>query len=428
MNSRTLVIASFGLLAGLGIGIGGAYLVMKHDRASATSEQSSSERKVLYWHDPMVPGTKFDKPGKSPFMNMDLVPVYADEQDGSSLQIPAAVAQNVGIRLGKVERRAFTPTLSAVGSVAFDERNIETVQSRVGGTITKLFVKAPFEHVARGQPLAEVLSPEWLAAQHEFLALLDTQSSAASDIRAAARERLLVLGVPESAIASIEKNRRAIGTTTIYAPRAGVIAKLDVREGSSFAAGAPLMQINSLASVWVNAEIPESQVSLVPTGSTVTVNATAWPGESFQGRVIALLPDLNQQTRTLTARIEVRNSADKLMPGMYVTMKVTTPSGSNQLVVPSESVIMTGERTAVIAVREDGRFEVIEVRTGSESEGYTTVLSGLEEGQSIVLSGQFLIDSEASLKATVNRLESTATPSTDDHTHHDSAQSEERVP
>jgi membrane fusion protein, copper/silver efflux system len=414
MNQRTMITTGVALFAGILLGVGGAYVLMKRNVESSTAAgtQSADGRKVLYWHDPMVPGTKFDKPGKSPFMDMDLVPVYADSNGDSGISIPAAIAQNLGVRLGKVERRPFARSLNAVGSVAFDERRIEVVQSRVSGTISRLFVKAPLDHVRRGQPLAEVLSPEWLAAQQEYVALLDATSTAARDIRAAARERLIVLGVPETVIAKLEKERKADATTTIHAPIEGVIAKLDVREGSSFMAATPLMQINSLASVWVNAEIPESQVALASVGSVVTVNSTAWPGVSFEGRVIGLLPNINEQTRTLTARIEVRNREDKLIPGMYVTIKLASAGDEAQLVVPSEAVIVTGERSVVIVARDSGTFEVADVRTGAESQGYTTVLSGLDEGQSVVRSGQFLIDSEASLKAAVNRLETAAEPTT----------------
>lgn len=410
MNQRTLLIAGITLLAGVALGVGGTYVLVKRNSEStnASTTRSTDARKVLYWHDPMVPGTRFDKAGKSPFMDMDLVPVYADSEDGFALEIPAAVAQNLGVRLGKVERRQFMRSLNAVGSVAFDERRIEVVQSRVSGTILRLFVKAPLEQVKRGQPLADVLSPEWLAAQQEYVALLDARSAAARDIREAARERLVVLGVPEATIAALAKDRKATATTTIYAPIEGVIAKLDVREGSSFTAASALMQINSLATVWVNAEIPESQVALIPIGATVNVNATAWPGIGFKGRVIGLLPDIKEQTRTLTARIEVPNRQDKLLPGMYVAIKLTDTGSETQLVVPSEAVIMTGERSAVIVTHEGGKFEVMDVRTGVESQGYTAVLSGLEDGQSVVLSGQFLIDSEASLKAAVNRLETAA--------------------
>lgn len=407
MNRRTLITVALALGVGAIIGIGSAYLAMRttSDTSAANKAPTTEQRRVLYWHDPMVPGTKFDKPGKSPFMDMDLVPVYADSAPDHEVSISPNVAQNLGVRIGKVERREFAPSLSAVGSVAFDERRIEVVQSRVSGTISRLYVKAPLEHVKRGQPLAEVVSPEWLSAQQEYLALLDATSAAAVEIRVAARDRLRVMGVPEAVVEELEKSRKVTAATGIYSPIDGVIADLSVRAGSSFPAASALMQINNLANVWVNAQIPEAQISLVPTGSSVQVRANAWPGVSFDGRVIALLPNIDERTRTLTARVEVGNEEKKLVPGMYVSLRFAGASNASQLVVPSEAVIMTGERNAVIVARERGGYDVVDVQLGGEMDGHAVVLSGLREGESVVLSGQFLIDSEASLKATVNRFE-----------------------
>jgi Cu(I)/Ag(I) efflux system membrane fusion protein len=407
MNRQIVIMSLLGVLAGIVVGASSVY-VLKHDRTdspAALDDGAEASRTVLYWHDPMVPGTKFDKPGKSPFMDMQLVPVYADESNDGRVHIAAAVAQNLGVRTGMVDRRAFVPSLTAVGGVAFDERHIVVVQSRVSGTVTRLHVKAPLEMVEQGQPLADILSPEWLAAQQEYIALLDVTSAAAREIRDATRERLRVLGVPESAISLIEKTRQVSATTTIYAPIGGTIAELSVREGSSFTGPGALLQINSLATVWVNAQIPESQVGLVPVGSTAKVSATAWPSESFDGQVISLLPTINEQTRTLTARIEVQNKAHRLVPGMFVALKFERPSNVLQLVVPSEAVIMTGQRSAVIVAEDEGKYRVADVQVGGESDGLTAVLSGLNEGDRVVRSGQFLIDSEASLRSTVNRLE-----------------------
>jgi membrane fusion protein, copper/silver efflux system len=184
-----------------------------------------------------------------------------------------------------------------------------------------------------------------------------------------------------------------------------------VREGSAFMAGAPLIRVNGLSTVWVNAQVPESQVSLVTTGSTVEASASAWPGTTFKGRVIALLPDVDLQTRTLTVRLAIDNPEYKLSPGMFVSLKFSGAAAEPRLVVPSEAVITTGERSVVVVARDDGAFDVAEVKIGSERGGMSTVQSGLEEGQSVVLSGQFLIDSEASLKSTVDRL-TNAPPST----------------
>lgn len=410
-NRRWMAAVIAALIVGLALG----WIVSQRssDAARSSASQSGEEspnkdRKVLYWHDPMVPGQKFDKPGKSPFMDMDLVPVYADEGGDGGVRVSANMSQNLGIRLGTVEKVALRPKLNAVGNVTFDERLLEVVQARVTGYVTRLYIKAPLEHVRRGQPLAEILAPEWLAAQQEYLALLDATSESAPLIRDAARQRLVVLGVPEATIRAIDKDRKTHPTTTIFAPIDGVVTELAVREGSTFMAGAPLFRINGLKTVWVHARVPEAQVSIIPRGAEATAHATGWPGETFAGRVIALLPEVDPETRTLTARIALDNPHDRLAPGMYVSLEFAGPENEPQLVVPSEAVIRTGERSVVVVAREGGGFDVVNVTAGEDAAGKTTILSGLKEGQSIVLSGQFLIDSDASLKSTVTRLETAA--------------------
>ena len=383
---------------------GGYWIARQRTEPAASSATAQGERKVLYWHDPMVPNTRFDKPGKSPFMDMQLVPVYADEAGGAAVTVDPVVSQNLGIRLGTVEKTVFQPNLPAVGSVAFDERLLEVVPARVDGYVTRLHVKAPLQRVHRGEALADIVAPAWLEAQEEYLALLDTQSDRGVAIRDAARRRLTVLGVPEAAILAIEKQRKTTASATLSAPIDGVVTELAVREGTAFAAGTVLFRINGLQTVWVNAQIPEAQVSMITPGSAVTAHATAWPGAQFKGRVAALLPEVDLQTRTLPVRVVVENAATKLAPGMFVSLEFKGQDEREQLIVPSEAVIMTGERSVVIVARDGGGFDIADVTVGADAQGKSAILSGLEPGQKIVLSGQFLIDSEASLKSTVSRL------------------------
>lgn len=399
------------LIVGAAFGYWLAHSRMKPDAPSAATAGTAAaipakgERKVLYWHDPMVPGAKFDKPGKSPFMDMPLAPVYADEEGSdAAVKVNPNVMQNLGIRVGRVEKTVLQQRLDAVGDVAFDERLLTLVQARVDGYVTNLHVKAPLERVKRGQPLAEILAPQWLEAQEEYLSLLDSQSERGRSVRDAARQRLSVLGVPESTIRSIETDRKTRATTTLVAPIDGVVTDLAVREGTAFMAGAPLFRINGMKTVWVNAQVPEAQVSMISVGSSVEAHATAWPGVRFEGRVEALLPEMEPQTRTLPVRILVNNPDFKLAPGMFVSIEFVAVPGDSQLAIPSEALIMTGERNVVIVARETGGFDVAQVTVGTEADGKTAILSGLLEGQSIVLSGQFLIDSEASLRSTVARL------------------------
>jgi Cu(I)/Ag(I) efflux system membrane fusion protein len=369
------------------------------------ASETDAERKILYWYDPMQPGVKFDQPGQSPFMDMPLVPRYADEEGSAAVRVDPATAQNLGIRTAKAEKAVITPRLTAVGSVAFDERLLRVVQARVAGYVTRLHVNTPLETVRRGQPLAEILAPEWRAAQEEYLALLDAGSERARSIRDAARERLVVLGMPDAAILRIEATRTVEDATTVVAPIDGVITELAVREGAAFAPGSPLFRINGLAAVWVDARIPEARISEIPPESSVEARTAAWPGMRFAGRVSALLPDVDPQTRTLAVRIAIDNPERRLAPGMFLSLDFAGLPVEPQLVVPSEAVIVTGERSVVILARDGDGFDVAEVTTGLEADGRTVILSGVEEGQSVVVSGQFLIDSEASLNAAITRLE-----------------------
>jgi Cu(I)/Ag(I) efflux system membrane fusion protein len=400
MTSSRLIPAIIGaLLVGGALGFGLTKWIAAEPAAS-----NGGDRKPLYWHDPMVPSVKFDKPGKSPYMDMQLVPVYADDSSGGGqVKVSRSAAQNLGVRLGKVERSVIENRLSAVGSITFDEELLELVQARVDGYVTRLHVKTTLARVRKGQPLVDVVAPAWLAAQEEYLALLDATSSRGTEIRAAARQRLIVLGLPESSIRKLEGDRKTTVSTTIYSPADGVVAELGVRDGASFTSGAPLFRINSLRKVWAIAQIPEAQVGEVAPGSAVKVRATAWPGQEFSGRVVAILPDVDATTRTLPVRVEIDNPKSQLVPGMFASLDFLTPASAPQLLVSSEAVIMTGERSVVIVSRDQG-FDVVDVKVGAESGGKASVLSGLSEGQTVVLSGQFLIDSEASLKSTVSRL------------------------
>jgi membrane fusion protein, copper/silver efflux system len=416
---KTLV----GVVALLALGVGGGYwwahnTMMSGQSAGPANSMSlanppsavQGNGKPLYWYDPMMPTQHFDKPGTSP-MGMQMVPKYANEGsegEGGSVRVSSGVVQSLGIRLGKVEKVSLKSGLHAVGSVVFDDRLVELVQARVEGYVTHLDVKAPLERVRRGQPLATILAPQWLEAQQEYLSLVDARSQGAQGIRDAARQRLVVLGVPAASIRAVETKHETNATTTLVAPIDGVVTELGVRDGAAFMAGASLFRINGLATVWVNAQIPEARVSMVPPGSTVEAHATAWPGATFKGRVIAFLPQVDPQTRTLTVRVALDNPDFRLSPGMWVALDFTAPAAAPQLVVASEAVIVTGQRSVVIVTDGKGSFDVINVSTGVEQGGRTPILSGLKEGQSIVLSGQFLIDSEASLTSSVTRLKTTA--------------------
>ena len=359
-----------------------------------TTTPATTERQVLYWYDPMYPAQHFDKPGKSPFMDMQLKARYAGEpEEAPGVRIDPNLEQSLGIRFATVQRGSLGQALEVTGTIAFNERDVAIVQSRAGGFVERTYQTAPGDVIAADAPLADLFISDWNGAQTEFLALLSTGQN---DLIEAARERLRLLGMTPDLISEIERARTARPVTTIRTPIAGVVKTLNVRQGMTVSAGMSLAEINGLSMVWLNAAVPEAQGALVQTGMTVTATLTAFGGETFTGRVAAILPEAQEETRTLKVRIELPNPNLRLRPGMFATVRLAAPS-RNALLVPSEAVIRTGKRNLVMVARENGGYEPAEVEIGRESGGQVEIIRGLNEGERVVASGQFLIDSEASL-------------------------------
>ena len=382
---------------------------------SAASAQKAGDvdaktgKKVLYWHDPMVPGQKFDKPGKSPFMDMQLVPVYADSGgDETAVAISPRMQQNLGVRTAEVKSGSLTSTVEAVGSVAYNERDVAVVQARSNGFLERLHVRAPLDPVRKGQPLAELYVPDWVAAQEEYLTA--TRISAQSDSKSlagladAARQRMRLAGMSDAQIAAVEAGGKVQARFTITAPIAGVIGELTAREGMTVMAGAPLFRINGLSTVWVNAEVPEVAAAQVRPGNPVEARTPAVSGTVFKGKVSAILPEVNPATRTIKARIELANPGGQLVPGMFATVSFAPAARKDVLLVPTEAVIQTGKRSVVVVAQGEGKFAPVDVEVGVDSNGQTEIRKGLQAGQKVVISGQFLVDSEANLKASTTRM------------------------
>ena len=424
MKSTTIVI---GLIA-TGLAGGGGYalyrLGMNHGMRMAPSGAAPSlaasaggaprqagdvdpvtGKKVLYWHDPMVPGQRFDKAGKSPFMDMQLVPVFeGGAGDEGTVAVSPRIQQNLGIRTAEVLSIALSPAVEAVGSIAYNERDVAVVQARTNGYIEKLFVRAPLDPVRRGQALAEIYAPDWVAAQEEYLSVRRMAGSGIETLLDAARQRMRLAGITEEQIRLVETTGKVQARFAVTAPLSGVISELNAREGMTVMSGAPLFRINGLGTVWVNAEVPESQASLVRPGNTVEARASALPGTVLKGKVSTLLPDVSPTTRTLKARIELPNPGNRLVPGMFVSVRFTPLSRQEALAVPTEAVIRTGTRSVVIVAQDEGRFSVVDVEVGMESDGQSEIRKGLRSGQKVVVSGQFLLDSEANLRGSAVRM------------------------
>lgn len=383
------------LVATLAAGAG--YLAGHHEQAPVVAEEQPT-RKVLYWYDPMVPEQRFDKPGKSPFMDMDLMPRYADDApEETGIAVSARQQQNLGMTTAQAQMRSLAPAFSAYATVTTDERSIQIVPAPASGVVESLYVRAPQQWVKAGEPLARLWIPEWTAAQQEYLAVRQLGDAALTQ---AARARLALQFMPDAIVRELERSGKPQTRLTLRAGRGGYVVKLDVREGARVEATQPLFELASLDPVWLVVDYAPGEMQTLNVGSEVIATAESFPGEAFHGRVSELLPQLETTTRTLKARIVLDNPQQRLKPGMFLT--VTLPESAARppvLAVPEEAVIDTGTQTRVLLATGEGHFRAVNVTTGIASGGWTPILSGVKAGDSVVTSGQFLIDSEASLRS-----------------------------
>ncbi|MGB3463495.1 MAG: efflux RND transporter periplasmic adaptor subunit [Rhodanobacter sp.] len=407
---RALMMLTAALLAVMLLLIG--YFGGRHQAPSSQSQvgtpAAASEaggKKILYWYDTMVPQQHFDKPGLSP-MGMQMVPKYADEETAKDVvRIDPTTVQNLGVRTAPVERRVLASALRVPGTITWDLRRAITISARTDAVVSKLDVRAPYTVVKAGEPLAELLAPQWSSALAEYAALQHVQSAEAKGLRAASRERLQVLGLTP---AEIQSSRRGTGAAiTLHAPQAGVVTTLDVREGQRVTAGQTLLTVNGLSTVWIEAALPQAAAGTVRRGTPVVVTVDALPGRSFPGTVETLLPDVDAMTRTQRARVVLDNADGALSPGMFATVQLNPTPDAAVPVVPDDALIATGTHTRVILAEGGGHFRAVSVRIGRAAGGYTEILDGLSGGEKVVVSGQFLIDSEASLSGALERLNDT---------------------
>lgn len=398
---NTLIGIALALLTVAGLA---AYL-MNNGRSGAATQCPGS--RLLYWYDPMVPGERYPGPGKSS-MNMDLIPKCADEGAAGGVTVSPAMIQNLGIRLARVETRDIAPIIRAVGTVEFDERRLSEVQTLTPGFVERLTVRAEGEPISAGRVVAQVYSPELLTAQNEYRALVSDRSPAAARLRDAAASRLRLLGAPASLIQRIARGGAPQRTYPVVSRVSGVVTRIGARPGSQVALGESIVTVQGLSPILVVADVPEASLADVHRGQPAEITFPAYPGEVRNGVVDYIFPSLNTQSRTARVRITVPNPAGRLKAGQFanVTLKGT---GGIAVVVPSEAFIDTGRRRVVI-VKRDGAFVPAEVTIGRDVGEWTQIVSGVRPGEEVVTSGQFLIDSEASLSGLVARLE--ANPST----------------
>lgn len=376
-------------------------------------------KKIKYWVAPMDPKYVRDEPGKSP-MGMDLVPVYEDEGDekepSSTIRIDPVTVQNMGLRLGKVQKKRLSKYIRAYGIVAYNETKVYTVSIKFNGWIEKLHVDFLGEHVEKGQALFEIYSPDLFAAQQEYLsAYLQYKSlspkasknveNSAKGLMKAARTRLTYWDLDDEQIRDIEKNAEIKKTLTVYSPATGVVIKKNAFEGHYVKAGVHQFEIADLSEIWVDVDIYEYELSWVKRGMPADMELAYIPGKLFKGEVLFIYPYLNTKTRTAQLRLAFENHAFELKPGMYANVYLKSELPDEVLVIPQEAVIDSGVRKVVFVSLGQGKFQPRDVKLGVEGNSNEfQVLEGLAEGEEIVLSGQFMLDSESRLREAIQKM------------------------
>ena len=385
----------------------GAYIMLSpSNNGGSTSDASDlAKKEPLYWVAPMNPDYKRDKPGKSP-MGMDLIPYYGDAGGGPSegkgtIRISPDVVNNLGVRTAIAAYKPLHMQIDTVGYVAYDEDTLVHIHPRVEGWIEKLYVKAIGDPVKKGQPLYDIYSPELVNAQEELLLALDRKNKR---LITAAENRLFSLQIPKKAIAQLRKTRKVKQSITFYSPQRGVVENLKVREGFFIKPGSTIMSIGDLAEVWVEAEVFERQAAQVKTGTPVTMKLDYLPGTEYNVNVDYIYPTLNPKTRTMKVRIRVDNKNGDFKPDMFAQIVMHTSGDKSALLIPKEALVRTGSQDRVVLALGQGSYKSVAVKVGRFDSDNVEILSGLTEGEKIVTSAQFLLDSESSKTSDFKRM------------------------
>lgn len=364
---------------------------------AATEEK---ERKIAYWVAPMDANYRRDKPGKSP-MGMDLVPVYEDGEDANVVKINPAVVNNLGVRTAEVQRGKLGRLINTVGYVSYDESKLSHIHARTDGWIENLYVNSEGEEVKKGDILYKLYSPTLVNAQEEYLQGIRSGNKALLN---ASYVRLEALGVSKAQIKALRTTRKVRQTIDVYSPQDGIVARLNVRQGMYIKPATEVMSLADLSSVWLLAEVFEKQTAWVKKGDPADVRLSYLPGREWQGDVEYIYPALDSKTRTLKVRLHFENPGEELKPNMFAKVRIYGGFKDNLTFIPHEALIRTGDEERVILSLGEGRFSSRVVVAGMESGNYVEIKEGLTAGERVVVSGQFLIDSEASTKASVMRM------------------------
>jgi RND family efflux transporter MFP subunit len=399
----------------------GGYLIGKkfsgREEGQSKTAILKSEKKILYYKDPMHPWITSDKPGKAPDCGMDLVPVYEgeEEMEDGIVKIDPVIVQNIGVKIEPVKKMKLTKTIRTVGRVDYDERKIAVITTKVSGWIEKLYVDYTGRFVKKGEPLFEIYSPELVTAQEEYLQALNYRESVArsgdpniiegaNQLVESARKRLKYWDINEEQIKELENKKQVRKTLTLYSPVDGVVIEKNIFLGMKISQGMNLMKIADLSSVWIYADIYQYELPWVRVGEDAEVEVSYIPGKILKGKVVYIYPFLQPETKTIKVRLEFANPGYLLKPDMYVNVSIKSKVAINALAIPEQSVIRTGTRDIVVVALGGGRFKSVEVKLGLLADGYYQVLDGLRENENIVTSSHFLIDSESNLKSALSML------------------------
>jgi Cu(I)/Ag(I) efflux system membrane fusion protein len=400
-NSKTIII---GMVIGsiLTLGVYSFITPAKNEQAISAK---TAEKKPLYWVAPMDANYMKDKPGKSP-MGMDLVPVYDDDGKGpdagvGTIRISADVENNLGVRTSIANFSSLHSEINTMGYITFDESKIVHIHPRVQGWIEKLYVKAVGDPVKQHQALYDIYSPELVNAQEELLLALERKNSR---LITAAENRLMALQLPKSAIIKLKKTRQVQQKITFYAPQNGVVKTLNIREGFFVKPGTTLLSIADLSQVWLEAEVFERQVNQVKVGAPVTMTLDYLPGRTWQGQVDYIYPTLDAKTRTVKIRSSFSNEESEFKPSMFAQVVIHSISDKQALLIPQEALIRTGKQDRVVLALGEGSFKSIAVTVGRYDRNNVEILSGLDAGEKVVSSAQFLLDSESSKSSDFKRM------------------------
>ena len=373
------------------------------------ADDANTERKIIYWKAPMDPTEVYEAPGKSK-MGMDLVPVYEDELVGGvDIKINPVVEQNMGLKTETVEKGPLNHTIKTYGHVTYDETRTGIVSQKVAGWVEKLYADYTGFLVKKGQPLYEIYSPSLLSSQEEYLSAYKNYQHSISplnkELLTSARKRLEYYDIADSEIGAIEASGSVQKTLLVRSPFQGVVTQKNVIEGAFVKSGESLFTISDLSRVWVEAHIFEYEQNLVHEGQVVEMTLSYNPGKIYKGTISYIFPYLQTKTRDVIIRISFDNETGELKPDMFARIKIDTGAGKTGMFISSQAVIHSGDRQLVFVAKGKGKFTPRQITTGVFLEdGNVQVLTGLTPGENIVVSGQFLLDSESKLKEAIQKM------------------------